>query len=69
VTSSTTRLSSVEVTETNPKPTGGVLIYDILEFVAIRIWEVGIVKVLLELRIGPGVGNQEKFFCGGDLLT
>jgi hypothetical protein len=69
VTSSTTRLSSVEVTETNPKPTGRVLIYDILEFVATHIWEVGIVKVLLELRIGPGVGNQEKLFCGEDLLT
>ena len=69
MTSSTTRLSSVEVTEINLKPTGRVLIYDISEFVATHIWEVGIVKVLLELRVGPGEGNQEKLFCGGDLLT
>ena len=28
-----------------------------LKFVAIHIWEVGIVNVLLELRVGPGVGR------------
>jgi hypothetical protein len=64
VISCTTRLSNVEVAEIHPTPTGRILIYDLLEFVAIHIWEAGVVNVLLELRIGPGVGNQEELFCG-----
>jgi hypothetical protein len=58
VTSSTTRLSSVEATEINSAPTGRILIYDRLEFVAIHLWEVVIANVLLEFRIGPGVGQS-----------
>ena len=54
VISCTTRLSNVEVAEIHPTPTGRILIYDLLEFVAIHIWEAGVVNVLLELCIGPG---------------
>ena len=64
MTSSTTRLSNVSVTKINPRLTGRILIYDRLEFVIIRPWEVAIVDVLLELRIGPGVGNQDELVCG-----
>jgi hypothetical protein len=63
VTSFTTRLSNVSVTEINRRLTGRILIYDRLEFVTIHPWEVAIVDVLLELRIGPGVGNQDGLVC------
>jgi hypothetical protein len=64
VTSSTTRLSNVGVTETTIKLTGRILIYELLKLIAIRPWEVVAVNVLLELRIGPGVGRQDELFCG-----
>jgi hypothetical protein len=64
VTSCTTRISNLEVTGINQKQTGRILVYDRLEFVVIRLWEVVIVNVLLELCIGPGVGNQSGLFCG-----
>ena len=60
MTSSTTSLSNVEVTEAKLKPTGRILIYDLLKFVAIRTWEVVAVNIPLELRIGPGAGLQDE---------
>ena len=54
MTSSTTRLSHAEATETILKLTGRILIYDLLKLVAAQPWEVVVVNVLLELRIGPG---------------
>jgi hypothetical protein len=64
VTSSTTCLSNVEVTETTVKLTGRILIYELLKLIAIRPWEVVAVNVLLELCVGPGVGRQDELFCG-----
>ena len=64
MTSSTIRLSNVQVTETSIKLTGRILIYELLKLIAIRPWEVVAVNVLLELRIGPGVGRQDELFCG-----
>ena len=58
MTSSATRLSNLEVTEINLKPTGRILIYDRLEFIAIYPWEVEIVNVLRKLRISPGVAQS-----------
>jgi hypothetical protein len=54
VTSSTTSFSHAEAAETIPKPTGRILIYDLLKLLAAQLWEVVVVNVLLELRIGPG---------------
>jgi hypothetical protein len=64
VTSSTTRLSNQEVTEAKLKPTGRILIYGLLEFVAIRPWEVVAVNILLELRISPDIGGQDEILYG-----
>jgi hypothetical protein len=64
VTSSTTRLSNMDVTGTKLKLAGRVLIDDSFEFVATHPWEVVTVNILLELRIGPEVGNQDGLVSG-----
>ena len=45
------------------KPTGRVTVDGLSEFIAIHIWEVIIVDVLLELRVGPGVGGDQEELC------
>jgi hypothetical protein len=69
VTSCATRISNVRVTEADLKPTGRILIYDRLEFVTFHLREVGIVNVLLKLRIGPGVCDQEEEVLRGQGST
>ena len=64
VISSATHLRNAEAIETNPELTGRILIYDRLKVGAIHPREIVIVNVLLELRIGPGVYNQDGLFCG-----
>ena len=64
MTSSTAHLNNVDIMETNKRLTGRILIDDSLEFVAIHPWEVATVNVLLKLRIGPRVGDQDKLMCG-----
>ena len=64
MTSSTTRLSNAGVTGTKLKLAGRVLVDDSLEFVATHPWEVVTVNILLELRIGPEVGNQGELASG-----
>jgi hypothetical protein len=64
VISSATHLSNAEAMETNPELTGRILVYNRLKVGAIHPREIAIVNVLLELRISPGVDNQDELFCG-----
>jgi hypothetical protein len=64
VTSSTACLNNMDVTEINLKLTGRILIHDRLELFAVHPWEVVIANVLLELRIGPRVGDQDELVYG-----
>jgi hypothetical protein len=50
--------------KTNPELTGRILVYNRLKVGAIHPREIAIVNVLLELRISPGVDDQDELFCG-----
>jgi hypothetical protein len=56
MTSCTVHLSDVPFTEASLKPTGRILVYDLLKLVAAHPWEVVTAIVLLKLRISPGGG-------------